>query len=89
MSLTGSVMLIQCDFDGAAAEHDDWHTHEHLHERLSIAGFRRGERASSTVVANASTFDPHRFTPSSSSRAGKPKWKLTTAGGTPRTNARA
>lgn len=28
----------------AIAEHDDWHTHEHLHERLSIAGFLRGTR---------------------------------------------
>ena len=44
MSLTGSVMLIHCDFDGDPAEHDDWHTHEHLHERLSIPGFRRGTR---------------------------------------------
>jgi len=28
----------------ARAEHDDWHTHEHLPERLSIPGFRRGTR---------------------------------------------
>ena len=28
----------------AAAEHDDWHTHEHLPERLSIPGFLRGTR---------------------------------------------
>jgi hypothetical protein len=27
-----------------AAEHDDWHTHEHLPERLSIPGFLRGTR---------------------------------------------
>ena|SRR5688572_13832475 len=26
------------------AEHDDWHTHEHMPERLSIAGFLRGSR---------------------------------------------
>lgn len=26
------------------AEHDDWHTHEHLPERLSIPGFVRGTR---------------------------------------------
>ncbi len=26
------------------AEHDDWHTHEHLPERLSIPGFLRGSR---------------------------------------------
>jgi hypothetical protein len=28
----------------AIAEHDDWHTHEHLPERLSIPGFVRGSR---------------------------------------------
>ena len=28
----------------AVDEHDDWHTHEHLPERLSIPGFMRGTR---------------------------------------------
>jgi hypothetical protein len=28
----------------AIAEHDDWHTHEHLPERLAIPGFLRGTR---------------------------------------------
>jgi hypothetical protein len=28
----------------AIVEHDDWHTHEHLPERLSIPGFMRGSR---------------------------------------------
>jgi hypothetical protein len=28
----------------AIAEHDDWHTHEHFPERLSIPGFLRGSR---------------------------------------------
>lgn len=28
----------------AQSEHDDWHSHEHLPERLSIAGFLRGSR---------------------------------------------
>lgn len=28
----------------AIAEHDDWHTHEHLPERLGIPGFLRGSR---------------------------------------------
>ena len=28
----------------AIPEHDDWHTHEHLPERLSIPGFLRGSR---------------------------------------------
>ncbi len=34
-------------FDVAAevqVEHDDWHSHEHLPERLSIPGFLRGSR---------------------------------------------
>lgn len=38
-------MLLSFDIaDGAVAEHDDWHTHEHLAERLSIPGFLRGTR---------------------------------------------
>ena len=38
-------MLLSFDIaDAAIAEHDDWHTHEHLPERLSIAGFLRGTR---------------------------------------------
>lgn len=28
----------------ALVEHDDWHSHEHLPERLSIPGFKRGSR---------------------------------------------
>jgi len=28
----------------ATAEHDDWHTHEHLPERLALPGFLRGTR---------------------------------------------
>ncbi len=28
----------------ALVEHDDWHSHEHLRERLSIPGFKRGSR---------------------------------------------
>lgn len=38
-------MLLSFDVeDGAIEEHDRWHTHEHLPERLSIPGFRRGTR---------------------------------------------
>ena len=38
-------MLLNFDIDAPAiAEHDDWHTHEHLPERLSIPGFLRGTR---------------------------------------------
>jgi hypothetical protein len=46
MPLLGSAaMLLSFDvMPDAIAEHDDWHTHEHLPERLSIPGFLRGSR---------------------------------------------
>jgi hypothetical protein len=38
-------MLLSFDIEaGAIEEHDRWHTHQHLPERLSIPGFRRGTR---------------------------------------------
>ena len=38
-------MLLSFDIvQEAIPEHDDWHTHEHLPERLSIPGFVRGTR---------------------------------------------
>ncbi|MEO8674235.1 MAG: hypothetical protein ABI569_01570 [Casimicrobiaceae bacterium] len=38
-------MLLSFDIaQEAIPEHDDWHTHEHLPERLSIPGFLRGTR---------------------------------------------
>jgi hypothetical protein len=38
-------MLLSFDVEPAAIdEHDRWHTHEHLPERLSIPGFLRGTR---------------------------------------------
>jgi len=38
-------MLLSFDIaPEAIAEHDDWHTHEHLPERLSLPGFLRGTR---------------------------------------------
>ncbi len=46
MPLLGQAALL-LSFDVAAsaiADHDDWHTHEHLPERLSIPGFLRGTR---------------------------------------------
>jgi hypothetical protein len=46
MPLLGSAAIV-LSFDiapEAIAEHDDWHTHEHLPERLSIPGFLRGSR---------------------------------------------
>jgi hypothetical protein len=46
MPLLGSAAM-RLSFDIApelAAEHDHWHLFEHLPERLSIPGFRRGTR---------------------------------------------
>ena len=43
--LGNAAMLLSFDVVGdAIPEHDDWHTHEHLPERLSIPGFLRGTR---------------------------------------------
>jgi len=46
MPLLGkAAMLLTFDIaEEAIGEHDDWHTHEHLPERLSIPGFLRGTR---------------------------------------------
>lgn len=46
MPLLGqAAMLLAFDIaPDAIDEHDDWHTHEHLPERLSIPGFLRGTR---------------------------------------------
>ena len=46
MPLLGSAaMLLSFDIAAdAVEEHDRWHTHEHLPERLAIPGFRRGTR---------------------------------------------
>ena len=46
MPLLGqAAMLLSFDVvDAAIAEHDEWHTHEHLPERLAIPGFVRGTR---------------------------------------------
>lgn len=46
MALLGKAAMI-LSFDivpEAIVEHDDWHTHEHFPERLSIPGFLRGTR---------------------------------------------
>ena len=46
MPLLGQAAML-LGFDVAAEvidEHDDWHTHEHLPERLAIPGFLRGTR---------------------------------------------
>lgn len=46
MALLGkAAMLLSFDVvPQAIAEHDDWHTHEHIPERRSIPGFLRGSR---------------------------------------------
>ena len=45
MLLGPAAMLLAFDVaPEAIPEHDDWHTHEHLPERLSIPGFLRGAR---------------------------------------------
>jgi hypothetical protein len=46
MALLGTAaMILIFDIDAdMIVEHDDWHSHEHLHERLSIPGFLRGSR---------------------------------------------
>jgi hypothetical protein len=44
-SRCGAAMLLVFDIAPEAVdEHDDWHTHEHLPERLAIPGFLRGSR---------------------------------------------
>ena len=46
MGLLGkAAMLLSFDVaPEAIVEHDDWHTHEHIPERLTIPGFMRGSR---------------------------------------------
>jgi hypothetical protein len=50
MPLLGdAAMLLSFDITPEGyAEHDHWHTHEHLPERLSIPGFLRGTRWTAT-----------------------------------------
>ena len=57
MGLLGkAAMILSFDIEeGAIAEHDDWHSHEHLQERMSIPGFLRGSRWISVSSA------PHYF----------------------------
>lgn len=50
MALLGNAAMI-LSFDvvpEAVAEHDDWHSREHLRERMSIPGFLRGSRWTAT-----------------------------------------
>lgn len=49
-----AAMLLSFDVAAPAQpEHDDWHSHEHLPERLSIPGFVRGSRWRSLAGAPA------------------------------------
>lgn len=41
---SSAAMVLYYDIAGDNADHDDWHTYEHMHERLSIPGFMRGTR---------------------------------------------
>ena len=53
--LPRAAMLLSFDVAAEARlEHDDWHSHEHLPERLAIPGFRRGSRW--TVLAGGPAY---------------------------------
>lgn len=53
MTAPAALVLLFDIAAGAAAEHDDWHTHEHMPERLGIPGFRRGTRWVARDAADA------------------------------------
>ncbi|MEE3099206.1 MAG: hypothetical protein VX463_05485, partial [Pseudomonadota bacterium] len=40
----GAAMVLFYDIAGDMADHDDWHSVEHFHERLSVPGFLRATR---------------------------------------------
>jgi len=42
--VSDTAMVLYYNIAGDNADHDDWHTYEHMHERLSIPGFLRGSR---------------------------------------------
>ncbi|PHP65905.1 hypothetical protein CSC94_16420 [Zhengella mangrovi] len=45
MALTSdAAMMLFYDIEGDTADHDDWHSREHFHERLSVPGFLRATR---------------------------------------------
>jgi hypothetical protein len=43
-SPSGALLLLFDVAEGAIVEHDEWHTREHLPERVAVPGFRRGTR---------------------------------------------
>ena len=46
-----AAMVLFYDIDGDTADHDDWHSYEHFHERLSVPGFLRATRWVATEAA--------------------------------------
>lgn len=49
--LSDAAMVLFYDIEGNTADHDDWHSHEHFHERLSVPGFLRATRWVATAGA--------------------------------------
>jgi hypothetical protein len=49
MSLLGKGAMVMWHNlkPAAATDHDDWHSHEHIPERIGLVGFRRGRRCRS------------------------------------------
>ncbi len=41
---SSAAMVLFYDIEGDNADHDDWHSYEHFHERLSVPGFLRATR---------------------------------------------
>ena len=55
MGLLGEgAMVFWWEVDGDQADHDAWHSHEHLQERLRVPGFLRGRRG--TGVSGAAGY---------------------------------
>ena len=46
-----AAMMLFYDFEGDTTDHDDWHSYEHFHERLSVPGFLRASRWIATAGA--------------------------------------
>src|SRR3546814_90344 len=46
-----AAMVLYYDIAGDTADHDDWHSYEHMHERLSVPGFVRATRWVATAGA--------------------------------------
>lgn len=42
--ISDAAMVLFYDIAGDTCDHDDWHSYEHFHERLSVPGFLRATR---------------------------------------------